>query len=141
MKLSGTAAEVVGISTDLVRVGTEHDSRSRLFGHPDAHQDFPPLTQFSTFGYESQTTKVHVCTRNDSNELLARADQVVAHDVGFETGKSESSSRFRYRARFCLRTPISISLSNANDAQSLLTLKDVLDRSTDLIVVDKGDFV
>ena len=141
MKLSETASGIVRIGTDSARVGTEYDSRSRLFGHPDAHQDFPPLTQFSTFGYESQATKVHVCTRNDSNEFLARADQVVAHNVSFETGKGESSSRFRYRARFFLRTPISISLSIANDAQSPLTLKDVLDRSTNFIVVDEGDFV
>jgi hypothetical protein len=45
--------------------------------------------------------KVHVGARDDGDKLLSSADQVVAHDMGFETGKGESTSRFWYRSSLC----------------------------------------
>jgi hypothetical protein len=58
------------------------DSRSRLFGDPNAHQDFSPFTQLGTLCNESKSSKVHVGARNDGNKLLAGANEIVPHNVG-----------------------------------------------------------
>jgi hypothetical protein len=72
-----------------------------LLRNPDAHQNLSSFTQLGSFGYKPQSPKVHVGARDDGDELLSSADQVVAHDMGFETGKGESTSRFWYRSSLC----------------------------------------
>jgi hypothetical protein len=82
-----------------VQISSKH-LRSRLLRDSDTHEHLSAFTQFGSFRHESESTKVHVGSRDDSDVLLASANEVVSHNVGLQTGKGQSPSGLRDGSSF-----------------------------------------
>jgi hypothetical protein len=80
------------------------DSRSRLFGDPDAHQDLSTFAEFGSLRNETEPSKIHVGTRDHRNKSLASANQAIADNMCLETGESKGSCWLWNRSGLCRRS-------------------------------------